>query len=39
VIAYRKSAPLLGEANEAVYVGELGHSMRDLERWRADGLI
>jgi crotonobetainyl-CoA:carnitine CoA-transferase CaiB-like acyl-CoA transferase len=39
VIAYHKSAPLLGEANETIYVGELGHSLRDLKRWRADGLI
>ncbi len=39
LIAYHRSAPLLGEANEDLYVRELGHSKRDLERWRSDGLV
>ena len=39
LLAYRRSAPRLGEDNEEVYVHELGHSARDLERWRADGLV
>jgi crotonobetainyl-CoA:carnitine CoA-transferase CaiB-like acyl-CoA transferase len=39
LIAYRRSAPLLGEANDEVYVKQLGHSIRDVERWRSDGLI
>ncbi len=39
LIDYHRSAPHLGEANEDLYVRELGHSMRDLERWRSDGLI
>jgi crotonobetainyl-CoA:carnitine CoA-transferase CaiB-like acyl-CoA transferase len=39
LISYRKSAPTLGEANEELYVRELGHSVSDLERWRSDGLI
>jgi len=38
-IAYRRSAPRLGEDNEQVYLHELGHRARDLERWRADGLV
>jgi crotonobetainyl-CoA:carnitine CoA-transferase CaiB-like acyl-CoA transferase len=38
-ITYQRSAPLLGEANEAIYVGEMGYSKRDLEKWRTDGLI
>jgi crotonobetainyl-CoA:carnitine CoA-transferase CaiB-like acyl-CoA transferase len=39
LIRYRRSAPLLGEANEDLYVHELGHSMEELEGWRTDGLI
>jgi crotonobetainyl-CoA:carnitine CoA-transferase CaiB-like acyl-CoA transferase len=39
LIAYHKSAPRLGEANEDVYRRELAHSTHDLERWRSDGLI
>ncbi len=39
LIAYHRSAPHLGEANQDLYVHELGHSIRDLERWRSDGLI
>ena len=39
VITYHRSAPVLGQANEEIYVGELGHSIRDLEHWRADGLV
>jgi crotonobetainyl-CoA:carnitine CoA-transferase CaiB-like acyl-CoA transferase len=39
LIAYRRSAPRLGEANEDVYVDELGYPWHDLERWRADGLV
>jgi crotonobetainyl-CoA:carnitine CoA-transferase CaiB-like acyl-CoA transferase len=39
LITYRRSAPRLGEDNEEVYVGDLGHSLQELGRWRADGLI
>jgi crotonobetainyl-CoA:carnitine CoA-transferase CaiB-like acyl-CoA transferase len=39
LIKYHNSAPHLGEANEALFVDELGHSTRDLERWRSDGLV
>ncbi|MGP0029382.1 MAG: CaiB/BaiF CoA transferase family protein [Acidimicrobiales bacterium] len=39
LIGYRRSAPLLGESNEELYVEELGHAPQDLERWRSDGLI
>ena len=39
LIGYRMSAPTLGQHNEAVYVGELGHARKDLESWRSDGLI
>jgi len=39
LIAYRKSAPVLGEANEEVYLHELGHSEQDLRGWRSDGLV
>ncbi len=39
LVSYRRSAPTLGEHNEQVYVGELGHSRPELESWRADGLI
>jgi crotonobetainyl-CoA:carnitine CoA-transferase CaiB-like acyl-CoA transferase len=39
LVHYRKAAPVLGEANEDVYVGELGHSPDELEDWRAGGLI
>jgi crotonobetainyl-CoA:carnitine CoA-transferase CaiB-like acyl-CoA transferase len=39
LIAYQRSAPLLGESNEELYGGELGHSTRELEEWRSDGLI
>jgi formyl-CoA transferase len=39
LIGFRRSAPRLGEHNEAVYVGELGRSPDELQRWRADGLI
>ena len=39
LITYRRPAPRLGEANEQVYVHELGHSVGELERWRADGLV
>jgi len=39
LIAYRRSAPRRGEANDELYVDELGHSMQELERWRSDGLI
>jgi hypothetical protein len=28
-----------GEHNEEVFIGLLGHSREDLERWRADGVI
>jgi crotonobetainyl-CoA:carnitine CoA-transferase CaiB-like acyl-CoA transferase len=39
LLAYHRSAPRLGEANEEVYVHELGHPKESLERWRCDGLI
>lgn len=39
LIAYHRSAPRLGEANEGVYVHELGHSQRVLQQWRTDGLV
>jgi CoA:oxalate CoA-transferase len=32
-------APMPGEHNEEVYVGMLGHSLDDLVRWRAEGVI
>jgi crotonobetainyl-CoA:carnitine CoA-transferase CaiB-like acyl-CoA transferase len=32
-------APMPGEHNEEVFVGVLGHSREDLERWRAEGVI
>lgn len=32
-------APLLGEANEEIYVGLLGHPPEDLQRWRDAGTI
>jgi crotonobetainyl-CoA:carnitine CoA-transferase CaiB-like acyl-CoA transferase len=34
-----RPAPLLGEHNEAVLGGVLGHSARELEAWRALGVI
>jgi len=39
LVTHRKAAPRLGEANQQVYVGELGHSSGDIERWRSDALI
>ena len=39
LIDYRRPAPRLGEANEQVYVDDLGHSERELKQWRADGLV
>jgi len=39
LVAYRRSAPRLGESNDEFYARELGHSPRSLERWRADGLV
>jgi crotonobetainyl-CoA:carnitine CoA-transferase CaiB-like acyl-CoA transferase len=39
LIAYRRSAPRQGEANDELYVNELGHSIQELQRWRSDGLI
>jgi crotonobetainyl-CoA:carnitine CoA-transferase CaiB-like acyl-CoA transferase len=35
----RSLAPMPGEHNEDVFVGMLGHSHEDLERWRAEGVI
>lgn len=29
----------LGEANDEIYVGELGHTTDELDRWRADGIV
>jgi crotonobetainyl-CoA:carnitine CoA-transferase CaiB-like acyl-CoA transferase len=39
LLSFRKSAPLLGEANEELYMQELGHLERELRRWRSDGLL
>jgi crotonobetainyl-CoA:carnitine CoA-transferase CaiB-like acyl-CoA transferase len=39
LIAYRRPAPALGEANEEVYLRDLGYPPRELERWRSDGLV
>jgi crotonobetainyl-CoA:carnitine CoA-transferase CaiB-like acyl-CoA transferase len=39
LIVYRRSAPALGEANEEVYLRELGCSPDELGRWRSDGLV
>jgi formyl-CoA transferase len=39
LINYERSAPRLGEANEDIYVHELGHSRDELAKWQADGLI
>jgi crotonobetainyl-CoA:carnitine CoA-transferase CaiB-like acyl-CoA transferase len=39
LIGYRSSAPRLGEANEDVYLGDLGYSPRALEDWQSDGLV
>ncbi len=39
LIGYRRSAPVLGEANDEVYVQELGFSAREVKQWRADGII
>ena len=39
LIAYRRSAPVLGESTEEIFVDELGHSHQELDRWRADGLV
>jgi crotonobetainyl-CoA:carnitine CoA-transferase CaiB-like acyl-CoA transferase len=32
-------APMPGEHNEEVFMGVLGHSPEELERWRAEGVI
>ncbi|HYC46823.1 MAG TPA: hypothetical protein VED01_15215 [Burkholderiales bacterium] len=32
-------APAPGEHNEAVFMGLLGHTKDELERWRADGVM
>ncbi len=32
-------APMPGEHNEEIFIGVLGHSRDDLERWRAEGVI
>jgi crotonobetainyl-CoA:carnitine CoA-transferase CaiB-like acyl-CoA transferase len=39
LIAYRRPAPSLGEANEEVYLHDLGCTATELERWRSDGLV
>ena len=39
LLRYRRSAPTLGEHNEAIYVRELGYSQGDLESWRTSGVI
>jgi len=35
----RRAAPRLGEHNREVYVGELGHTEDELERWAGEGLV
>jgi len=35
----RRRAPLLGEHNEEIFCGLLGCDLRDLERWRKEGVI
>jgi len=35
----RRRAPLLGEHNEAIYCGLLGHPPEELARWREEGAI
>jgi len=32
-------APMPGEHNEAIFIGVLGHSRDELDRWRAEGVI
>ena len=32
-------APLIGEHNEEIYAGLLGHNPTELERWHAEGAI
>ena len=32
-------APAAGEHNEEIFVGMLGHSQEELERWRAEGIV
>ena len=39
LVAYRRPAPSLGEANEEVYLRDLGCTTSELERWRSDGLV
>jgi crotonobetainyl-CoA:carnitine CoA-transferase CaiB-like acyl-CoA transferase len=34
-----RPAPLLGEHNHEVYVGELGYAEAELGQWREDGLV
>ncbi len=35
----RRPAPLLGQHNDEVYIERLGYIRRDLDGWRADGVI
>ena len=39
ITSFDRPAPRLGAANREVYLGELGHSEAELERWRTDGLV
>jgi crotonobetainyl-CoA:carnitine CoA-transferase CaiB-like acyl-CoA transferase len=39
VAVRRRPAPLLGEHNDDIYAGELGHPESDLDRWRENGLV
>jgi crotonobetainyl-CoA:carnitine CoA-transferase CaiB-like acyl-CoA transferase len=39
LIEHRCPAPTLGQANDAVYVAELGHSPEELREWRGNGLV
>jgi crotonobetainyl-CoA:carnitine CoA-transferase CaiB-like acyl-CoA transferase len=39
VAVRRRPAPLLGEHNHGIYVGELGYPESDLGRWKEEGLV
>jgi crotonobetainyl-CoA:carnitine CoA-transferase CaiB-like acyl-CoA transferase len=39
MLAITRAAPRLGEHNEEVFVGELGHESGELAAWREDGLV
>jgi formyl-CoA transferase len=37
--AFRVPSPTLGQHNEEIYIGLLGHSEEELAQWRKDGII